>query len=100
MYKYSFTFGQRVTLISYLYDLAKRQKLQTPWQVRDYDDYDSLLYLFEKILDSMDCEEKRIIVNDFASNMQKYWWTGYYSRSTYYRLKAKAMKTFIDCIHL
>ncbi|MGN1399275.1 MAG: MG284/MPN403 family protein [Erysipelotrichaceae bacterium] len=46
----------------------------------------------------LNIEEKRIFDNDFLNKQQpKYWWRNYYSKSTYYRLKYKAMKTFLHC---
>ena len=42
------------------------------------------------------CEPyKTIIKNTFFEKKNLYWWETYYSKTTYYRLRNKAIKTFL-----
>ena len=47
---------------------------------------------FEFILDCLSMESKVIIEKEFIERVGKDWWIDYYSRSTYYRLKTRAME--------
>ena len=44
------------------------------------------------ILDCLSMESKVIIEKEFIERVGKDWWIDYYSRSTYYRLKTRAME--------
>lgn len=47
------------------------------------------------VLSSMPKKEMEIIWNDFFFEEDKFWWMRKYNRSTYYRIRAKAMNDFI-----
>lgn len=51
------------------------------------------------ILDHMPLDYARIIRQDFLEYRQRGWWKEYYTSSTYYRYKCKAMDTFLDCLY-
>ena len=40
--------------------------------------------------------EKEIIVNEFLLQKPSLWWVGNYSRSTYYRVRRRACKKFME----
>ena len=40
--------------------------------------------------------ERKIIMNDFIFPIEKFWYMKEYSRSTYYRIREKAIKKFLD----
>ncbi len=63
----------------------------------DYDD--SFILRVEFALSQLDNEESRIFTNDFVEKADRYWWQSYYSKSTYYRLKVRAMERFLDCLN-
>lgn len=66
--------------------------------LKDSDADEKFALKVEYALSLLKKEEKRIFENDFLDNQQqKYWWRNYYSKSTYYRLKYQAMKTFLHC---
>lgn len=46
------------------------------------------------ILSSLNTKEKEIIWNEFFFNDDKFWWMSKYNRSTYYRIRAKAIDNF------
>lgn len=48
------------------------------------------------ILLQMDKNLSMIIYNDYLSTKLENWWIYYYSKSTYYRLKNKAMDNFLE----
>ena len=43
-------------------------------------------------------EHKDILVNDFFYQKERNWWNKYYSKTTYYRIKATAMNDFLRCL--
>jgi hypothetical protein len=44
----------------------------------------------------LDEQLARIIFNEYLTNKVDNWWIYYYSKSTYYRLKNKAMDCFLE----
>lgn len=66
-------------------------------------DYMSHYYLFVDDVNqaflNLDNLDKEIINNDFFTPCKYEWWKKYYSRSTYYRLKSKAMSEFLRCFY-
>ena len=101
---YVFTFSQRIRLINYLFDLARKQRFQQDrLLVRESlnDKYSEamLTEILDSVLDILDEESRRIMVNDFKVRADKQWWQHFYSRSTYYRLKTKATEEFLDYLH-
>jgi hypothetical protein len=51
---------------------------------------------FQYILNSMIPENRQIIVNDYLERKHHHWWFDLYARSTYYRLKNKALQEFLS----
>jgi hypothetical protein len=41
-------------------------------------------------------ENRQIIVNDFINQHQHQWWINFYARSTYYRIKGKALRELLS----
>lgn len=63
-------------------------------QDRNYD----LYRLVQFALDDLEEDLKRILIQDYVNKSKSYWWNDYYSQSTYYLLKRKAMEQFLDCL--
>lgn len=56
---------------------------------------------FDFVVDCLSKESKQIIENEFIKREPKNWWSEYYSRSTYYRLKTRAMEEalfYFNCL--
>lgn len=56
---------------------------------------------YEFILSCLSAESRQIIEKDFLYKDKKDWWVLYYSRSTYYRLKTRAMEEvlyYFNCL--
>ena len=51
--------------------------------------------MFESFLNTLEEDEKLIIKNDFYERVHENWWIGLYSRSTYYRIKNRAIKKML-----
>ena len=65
-------------------------------QKNEVNEISQLSIRVEKALNRMDRELRTLLLNDFVYANDRYWYLGYYSRSTYYRLKSKSMEQFID----
>ena len=61
------------------------------------DDGVEFVYYVEKVIHSLPDDYERIILNEFLNKKTPKWWMESYSKSTFYRLKAKAIKEFVDC---
>jgi len=98
------TFQEKSKLVKYL--LGKRSSILFHKKMMVSED--SGIYLGErKLLDCLNyaldscCAEHRLILEkDFISNDSKNWWNEYYSKSTYYRLKHRAMDEFLHCLEI
>ena len=63
---------------------------------KDINYYNELKDKIDYILLQMDNNLSKVIYNEFFSNKNEDWWMYYYSKSTYYRLKNKAMDSFLE----
>jgi DNA-directed RNA polymerase specialized sigma subunit len=80
---YSMMLENKVYVIS---DKADEDKMK---------EYNSFKIIFEAFLATLEEDEKQIIKNDFYDHVQENWWIGIYSRSTYYRIKNRAIKKLL-----
>lgn len=54
-----------------------------------------------KTLDNLNPHERELINKEFfEKNVKQDWWSKYYSRSTYYRLRNEAIKKFVEGFEL
>ena len=63
---------------------------------KDRNYYNDLKNKVDYILQQLDEQSAKIIYNDYLVNSTDNWWIYYYSKSTYYRLKNKAMDIFLE----
>jgi hypothetical protein len=63
---------------------------------KDNSYYNELKIKVDYILLQLDEQLARIIFNEYLTNKVDNWWIYYYSKSTYYRLKNKAMDCFLE----
>ena len=63
---------------------------------KDITYYNDLKSKVDYILVQMDEYLARLIYNEYFSSKVSNWWMYYYSKSTYYRLKNKAMDCFLE----
>ncbi len=61
---------------------------------------DKLVSMVDTTLSLLPKEEQEIIKNEFIYNLPKNWWQGYYSKTTYYRIKQAAMEKFLNLIRV
>lgn len=57
------------------------------------------VFCIEQSLEDLSQEERMILLKENVEGASKNWWMEYFSKSTYYRLKYKAMDRFIHCLH-
>ena len=60
--------------------------------------------IFRKIVDDalydLNEDHHRIILNDYIIKQKPIWIYEYYTKSTYYRLKHKAIEEFLQCLNI
>ena len=66
---------------------------------KDREHYENLIKLLDMVLGAMDKEYSIILRNDYFESQDSNWWLYYYSRSTYYRLKGRAMDEFMEAMY-
>ena len=59
---------------------------------------EELIELIDSKLRELKENDFELLVREFITKDNKYWWKEVYSKSTFYRHKRKAMITFIDCL--
>ncbi len=57
------------------------------------------VFCIEQSLSELSEDERLILTKENLESTNKNWWMEYFSKSTYYRLKYKAMDRFIHCLH-
>ncbi len=87
---------------SILTDMIKEQ--ETIYSMVDLQNQINISYCenyvtyIDNILNMIDYEYNRILQNEFFTNADSKWWYGIYSKSTFYRLKKKAMTIFLTYV--
>ena len=61
---------------------------------------DLIIALYESALESMPNTTREIIVREFLDEDHDGWFYNYYTKSTFYRLRQKAIREFIDCMNV
>ncbi len=56
--------------------------------------------LVDDALNELSPDEREIIVNCYIDVKKEGWYLDYFSRSTFYRLKSKAVNKFLHCLHV
>lgn len=59
------------------------------------DELRNIITSFEHILNSLQEDTRKIIEQEFMNVPNPEWWREYYAKSTYYRMKTKAMEEFL-----
>lgn len=55
---------------------------------------------FECIIESLSEDSKMIITKEFIEHFPHDWWIGYFAKSTYYRMKTKAMEEMLFYLNI
>ena len=69
--------------------------------IQSKDELKMIITTLDKILERLSKDSYMIIYHDFVLKKEKNWWLEYYSRSTYYRLKTRAMEEvlfYFNCL--
>ena len=69
-------------------------------KIDDYDELQGIIRSFELIVSNLTYESKHIIKSEFMDNSARDWWEQMYSRSTYYRLKTRAMEEMLYYLYI
>lgn len=57
------------------------------------------MFYVESILKMMPQDYALIIRNDFLKKRNEKWWQAYFTKSTYYRKKNRAVDEFVSCVN-
>jgi hypothetical protein len=85
------SYKQYDALLHYLMD--KRASNELYCRIRGIP-HDPFVELMDGLLEQMDPDYRRILENDYVHRASTNWWNEFYSKSTYYRLKNKALEDF------
>lgn len=91
------TYKDKENILKYIfknYPLIKDFYLKE--MVIDYGTRPDLNTLINRSLRRISKESRRIITKEYVEGADEDWWYEYYSRSSYYRLKNKALDEFIN----
>lgn len=56
-------------------------------------------YSIQSIFEQLTHDERRILMSEYIDCVEKNWWMEYFSKTSYYRIKRRALSRFIDCLH-
>lgn len=86
--------------VLYKKSVLRNNSLTLNEQGKTYKDDKQLICAINSCLNECSKDTKCIIENEYLKNMDNYWYLEYYTKSTFYRLKKKAVKEFIDCMDI
>lgn len=69
--------------------------------IQSKDELKQIIKTFHMIIDKLSKDSQTIIINEFLHQSEKDWWIEFFSRSTYYRLKTRAMEEvlfYFNCL--
>ncbi len=72
--------------------------IEENWAVYDADR--QLIHLIERTLRDCNSDTKNIIQHDYLRVSHSRWYEPYYSRTSYYRLKKKAIEEFLTLLNI
>lgn len=67
---------------------------------KEYQNSVCFVDIIDRVLDGCSHDTKIIIQHDFLERNPTCWYESYFSRSSYYRLKDKAILEFLDCLEI
>ncbi len=106
MNTYQYTFQDKQAIIGHLAFLYKKQSLHVHdpskiFQENQYTNFSQMqafIAYIDGALELLEKEHKDILVRDFFQGKERNWWSSYYSKTTYYRIKSTAMNEFLRCL--
>ena len=96
------SFQQKEALVRFLLhkraSILANEKMELHENTGEYINDKQLLNYLNFAYYSCGCESRKILEYEFIHPAEKNWWYQYYSKSTYYRMKHKAMDEFLHCL--
>ena len=86
---------RKVDIVSLGVSLVREEETLYIGQKRE-NYYNEIKLKVDYILSQLDEQLSKIIYNEYMVTKSQNWWIYFYSKSTYYRLKNKAMDTFLE----
>lgn len=69
-------------------------------RIENKEELQKVITAFECILDSLSTDSQLIIKKEFMEHASSDWWYSYYAKSTYYRMKTKAMEEMLFYLNI
>lgn len=68
--------------------------------IEDKEELQGIVDGFEQILDYLSPQARDMIEREYLRSSRKEWWIEYYSRSTFYRIKTRAMEEMLFYLNI
>ncbi len=95
-----YTFKELIILVQYHFKYyrtyLKRKNFNVPKQIPLECAY---AYSIESSIEQLTQDERRILISEYIECTDKNWWMEFFSKTSYYRIKRRALTRFIHCLH-
>ena len=96
----NYTFKELIILVQYHFKYyrtyLKRKNFNVPKQIPLECAY---AYSIESSIEQLTQDERRILISEYIECTDKNWWMEFFSKTSYYRIKRRALTRFIHCLH-
>ncbi|MFQ6791620.1 MG284/MPN403 family protein [Thomasclavelia sp.] len=69
-------------------------------RIDDKDELKKLISSFEIVINALTPESQIIITNEYILKKEGNWWSEFYSRATYYRMKTRALEEILFYVNI
>lgn len=76
------------------------QKVELKKSPDDRKKYTFFLNVFNFCLNQLEYEYKSLLIRSFLKCSYKFWWVDIYTKSTFYRMRARALSNFVSLFEL
>lgn len=96
----NYTFQELIILVTYHFKYYRTYlKKQHFYQMNPIPLECAYAYSIQSSIQQLSQDERRILMSEYIECVEKNWWMDYFSKTSYYRIKRRALSRFIDCLH-
>lgn len=92
------SFREKQMILTDIFKRYKGIKLAETYHYIEESSKHGYIRFIDYLLNHLSEEHARLLRMEFLEDAQPFWWMEYYSRSTFYRMKTKAMNEFLICL--